>query len=107
MGAVYGQILTPQPGRKARTYTDGGWHDGSPPVLAPDSQAMWLSSIVFEGARSMGGHIPDLDLHCRRINRSAELLALKSTMTPEAIEALARDGVREFPPGADLYICPM
>ncbi len=40
----------PQPGRKTRTYSDGAWHDGSPPVLAPDSQAMWLSSIVFYGA---------------------------------------------------------
>ena len=68
---------------------------------------MWLSSIVFDGARAMGGHIPDLDLHCRRINRSAEILNLKPTMTPEEIEALVRVGVREFAPGADLYICPM
>ena len=28
-------------------------------------------------------------------------------MTPEAIEALVRDGVQVFPTGADLYICPM
>jgi branched-chain amino acid aminotransferase len=97
----------PQGGRKTRTYTDGAWHDGSPPVLAPDSQAMWLSSIVFDGARSMGGHIPDLDLHCRRLNRSAEILNLKPTLTPGAIEPLARQGVEAFPPGADLYICPM
>ena len=68
---------------------------------------MWLSSIVFDGARSMGGHIPDLDLHCQRVNRSAELLAIKPTMTPEAIEALVRDGVQVFPTGADLYISPM
>ena len=40
----------PLRGRMTRTYVDGAWHDGSPPVLAPDSQAMWLSSIVFDGA---------------------------------------------------------
>ena len=97
----------PLRGRMTRTYVDGAWHDGSPPVLAPDSQAMWLSSIVFDGARAMGGHVPDLDLHCRRLNRSAEILNLKPTMTPEEIEALARDGIEAFPAGADLYICPM
>ena len=45
----------PLRGRMTRTYVDGAWHDGSPPVLAPDSQAMWLSSIVFDGARAMAG----------------------------------------------------
>ena len=79
----------PLRGRMTRTYVDGAWHDGSPPVLAPDSQAMWLSSIVFDGARAMGGHVPDLDRHCRRLNRSAEILNLKPTMTAEEIEALA------------------
>lgn len=97
----------PLRGRMTRTYVDGAWHDGSPPVLAPDSQAMWLSSIVFDGARAMGGHVPDLDRHCRRLNRSAEILNLKPTMTAEEIEALARDGIEAFPAGADLYICPM
>ncbi|MDP6430407.1 MAG: branched-chain amino acid aminotransferase [Alphaproteobacteria bacterium] len=96
-----------EPGRLTRTYADGEWHDGSPPVLAPDSQAMWLSSIVFDGARSIGRHIPDLDLHCRRVNRSAEILGLNPTLEAAEIEALARDGMKAFPPDIDLYICPM
>ena len=27
----------PQGARKTRTYVDGAWHDGNPPVLAPNS----------------------------------------------------------------------
>ena len=31
----------------AQTYLNGKWHQGSPPVLAPNMQAMWLSTIPF------------------------------------------------------------
>ena len=97
----------PKISRPARTYIDGEWHEGSPPVLAPNSQAMWLSTIVFDGARSIAGHTPDLDRHCQRLNKSAELLGMIPTETWEEVERLSRDGIGLFPGDAELYICPM
>lgn len=91
----------------ARTYLNGQWQEGSPPVLSPSSQAMWLSTIVFDGARALGGHLPDLDLHCARVNKSAVALGMKPTKTAEEITALAKEGVAMFPADAELYICPM
>ncbi len=93
--------------KPSKTYLDGAWQDGSPPVLAPNMQAMWLSTIVFDGARALAGHLPDLDLHCQRVNASALVLGMAPTMTAGEIERLARDGVKMFPEDAELYICPM
>jgi branched-chain amino acid aminotransferase len=93
--------------KPTKTYIDGVWHDGSPPVLAPNSQAMWLSSIVFDGARALQGHLPDLDLHSARVNQSAIELGLAPTHTTEEIIALSKEGVAMFPDDAELYICPM
>ncbi len=44
---------------------------GNPPLIGPTSHAMWLASMVFDGARWFDGIAPDLDLHCQRVNRSA------------------------------------
>lgn len=63
------------------TYVDGEWLAGNPPLIGPTSHAMWLGSTVFDGARWFDGIAPDLDLHCRRVNRSAEALGLRPTMT--------------------------
>lgn len=89
------------------TFIDGTWQEGSPKVLGPDSNAMWLSSIVFDGARAMLGGLPDLDKHCARVTRSAEALGMNSPMTGEEFEALAREGIAKFEDNAQLYVCPM
>ncbi len=91
----------------ARTYFQDQWQEGSPPVLSPNSQAMWLSSIVFDGARAIHGHLPDLERHCARVNQSAVALGMNPTKTTEEIVALAKEGVAMFPDDAELYICPM
>ncbi len=49
---------------RVRAYVDGRWQDGSPRVLGPHSHAVWLSSVVFDGARAFDGVAPDLDRHC-------------------------------------------
>jgi branched-chain amino acid aminotransferase len=89
------------------TFLDGEWFEGNRPIVGPRTHAFWLASSVFDGARAFEGVAPDLDRHCQRLNRSAETMCLKPTMSAEAIEALAWDGIKKFAPGAELYIRPM
>ena len=94
-------------GRGTATFTDGRWHAGSPNVLGPHNHAVWLASVVFDGARSFSGVAPDLDRHCARLVESAHILGLQPMLTASEIQALAREGIERFPPDAELYICPM
>jgi branched-chain amino acid aminotransferase len=80
---------------------------GNPPLIGPTSHAMWLGSTVFDGARWFDGIAPDLDLHCQRVNRSAEALGLKAVVTAEEIEALSWEGVKKFDGKTAIYIKPM
>ncbi|MBP0616386.1 branched-chain amino acid aminotransferase [Jiella mangrovi] len=92
---------------RTRTFVDGTWHEGSPALIGPKSHAMWLGSTVFDGARWFEGVAPDLDLHCARVNRSAEALGLKATVAATEIEALARQGLEGFSGKTAVYIRPM
>ncbi len=92
---------------RALTYIDGIWHEGNPPLLGAMSHATWQSSIVFDGARAFEGVTPDLDKHCKRVVQSARNFGLAPMLTCGEIEELARDGVRQFPSDAELYIRPM
>ena len=89
------------------TFLDGEWMEGNRPFIGARTHAFWLGSSVFDGARAFEGVTPDLDKHCARLNRSAKALCLKPTMSVEAIVELAREGVKKFAPGAELYIRPM
>jgi branched-chain amino acid aminotransferase len=89
------------------TFLDGEWLEGNHPIAGPRTHAFWLGSSVFDGARSFEGVAPDLDKHCARLNRSAEAMCLKPTMTVDAIVELTGEGVKKFKPGAELYIRPM
>jgi branched-chain amino acid aminotransferase len=89
------------------TFLDGEWLEGNQPFIGARTHAFWLGSSVFDGARAFEGVTPDLDKHCARLNRSAKAMCLKPTMSVEAIVELAREGVRKFRPGAELYIRPM
>ena len=62
---------------------------------------------MFDGARAFEGVTPDLDRHCARLNRSAKTMWLKPVMSEEAMVELAKEGVKKFAPGAELYIRPM
>jgi branched-chain amino acid aminotransferase len=89
------------------TYLDGAWHEGNVPLLGSMDHAVWLSSVVFDGARSFGGMAPDLDRHCERVVDSARKLGLEPSLEPEQIEAIAWEGIRRFPREAVLYVRPM
>ncbi|MFW8635827.1 branched-chain amino acid aminotransferase [Cribrihabitans pelagius] len=94
-------------GSAIRTYFNGTWHDGNPAVLRAADHAMWLGSMVFDGARLFNGLTPDLDLHCARANASAEALMMAPTHTPEQMVEIIREGLKGFAPGAAVYIRPM
>lgn len=89
------------------TYVDGEWVSGNPPLIGPVSHAMWLGSTVFDGARWFDGIAPDLDAHCRRVNRSAANMGMKATVSAEEIERLAWEGIGKFDGKTAIYIKPM
>jgi branched-chain amino acid aminotransferase len=89
------------------TYFEGAWHEGNVPLFGSLTHAVWLSSVVFDGARAFDGLAPDLDRHAQRTVDSASTMGLHATKTAEEIAGLAREGVKKFSPGAELYIRPM
>jgi branched-chain amino acid aminotransferase len=89
------------------TYFKGQWAEGNTPLLGAMDHAVWLGSTVFDGARSIRGRLPDLRLHLQRVIDSAERIGLRCPHSVDAMEQLVRDGVRQFPPDAELYVRPM
>ena len=89
------------------TYFEGDWHEGNVPIMGPRAHAAWLCSMVFDGARAFEGVTPDLELHCARVNDSAQKLFLKPLVSTEEWVRLAREGIRRFDKDAALYIRPM
>jgi branched-chain amino acid aminotransferase len=63
--------------------------------------------VIFDGARKFEGVMPDLDLHCARINASAESFLLKPVLAVERWIELVHEGAAKFAPDAALYIRPM
>ncbi len=92
---------------KTWTFYDGDWHEGNFPMLGVRSHATWLGSSVFDGARAFEGVMPDLDMHCARINESAETMHLKPEVSVETWMRLTADGLKRFDNEAALYIRPM
>ena len=89
------------------TWFDGDWHEGNLPVIRAADHVAWLGSQVFDGARKFQGVMPDLDLHCARLVRSAQALDMEPIVTGPEIEEIVREGVARFAPEATLYIRPM
>lgn len=92
---------------KAIHYLDGEWVEGNPPILGPMTHATWMASVVFDGARAFAGVVPDLDLHCARVIKSACALGMKPMVSAGEIIEIAREGIARFPAGTELYVRPM
>jgi branched-chain amino acid aminotransferase len=90
----------------ALTFIDGEWHSGNPPLMGPLTHASWMASVVFDGARAFENVTPDLDRHCRRVVASCNAFGLHPILSAGEIEDIARDGIKRFGPGAELYIRP-
>lgn len=94
-------------GTNIRTYFNGSWHDGDAPIIRAADHGAWLGSGVFDGARFVDGLTPDLDAHCARVNRSAEALMLKPTVSAEDMVQIVHEGLATYDKGAAVYIRPM
>jgi branched-chain amino acid aminotransferase len=97
----------PDAGVTSICYFNGKWATGPVPLMTSATNAAWLANTIFDGARAFEGVAPDLDLHCQRAIRSAEGLHLKPAIGAAEIEALAWEGIRQFPENTPLYIRPM
>lgn len=89
------------------TFYDGTWHEGNLQLLGPRDHAAWLGSTVFDGARAFEGVTPDLDIHCQRVNDSAEALGLIAHRDTGEVIEIAKEGVAKFDADTALYIRPM
>lgn len=94
-------------GKNIRTYFNGTWHDGDLPVMRAADHGSWLGSSVFDGARFVNGLIPDLDLHCERVNQSARALMITPTVDTNTMVEIVKDGLTAYAPGTAVYIRPM
>jgi branched-chain amino acid aminotransferase len=94
-------------GTNIRTFFEGKWHEGNIPVMRAADHGSWLGSTVFDGARSFDGMVPDLALHCARVNRSAEAMLMTPTHAAQDIEGIVRDGLKSYRADQALYIRPM
>jgi len=95
------------PQTRALTWFKGQWLEGNPLIAGPLTHGLWMSTVVFDGARAFEGVTPDLDLHCARVVRSAAALGLAPTVGAAELQERALEGVGRFPSGTALYIRPM
>ncbi len=94
-------------GTQCLTWFEGRWHEGNTRILGAADHGAWLGTMVFDGARAFDGVIPDLDLHCERVVRSAEVMGLKAPMVAGEIADLIRAGVQRLSSERALYLRPM
>jgi len=94
-------------GGRIVTYYEGKWHEGNAPIIGAADHAAWLGSQVFDGARQFEGVRPDLDLNCKRIVHSAEVMGMTSPVDADTVLGLCEEGCKMFAPDAELYIRPM
>ena len=112
-------MATGQGWSKTWTFYEGDWHEGNVPIMGVRDHAAWLCSSVFDGARTFEGVSPDLDLHCARVNTSAETMHLKPVVSAETwmgLTARASSGSTRMrhsifvrcigPNAADLLVAP-
>ena len=88
-------------------FHDGQWFDEQPLLIGPMHHAFWQSSIVFDGARSIAGLVPDVEQHCERLLKSANNMLLAPKLEAGEIAELCVEAVRKLPPESELYIRPM
>ena len=95
------------PNRQIWTWFEGEWHEGNLPILGSADHGTWLGTLVFDGAHYFNGVMPDLDLHCARVNASTKALGMDVCMETSKIIELAEEGVKKFTGDTALYIRPM
>ncbi len=95
------------PNRQIWTWFEGEWHEGNLPIMGAADHGTWLGTLVFDGARYFNGVMPDLDLHCARVNASTKALGMNECIDTVKIIQLVEEGVKKFSGDKALYIRPM
>jgi len=98
---------TPRSVSRTWTFFNGAWREGNVPILGPRTHGAWLGSMVFDGARAFDGVMPDIELHCARVNESAANMLLEPVVGLDQWLSLVHEGVERFDHKAELYIRPM
>ncbi len=94
-------------GTNISTWFEGQWHRSDIMIMRAADHGSWLGSSVFDGARYFNGCAPDLLAHCQRVNRSAEALMLKPTVSAEQMVEIIAEGLKAYGPDDAVYIRPM
>ena len=76
--------------RRALHYIAGEWVEGNPPIMGPMTNAAWMASVAFDGARAFSGLAPDLERHAARCINSARVLGLDPKLGADDIVALEK-----------------
>jgi branched-chain amino acid aminotransferase len=95
------------PNRTIWTWFEGKWHEGNIMIMGSADHGTWLGTMVFDGARAFDGLMPDIDMHCARVNHSATIMGMKPTIATGEMIEMIKDGVSKFGSDAHIYIRPM
>ena len=83
---------------------NGEWSTTDKPAIGITDHALWMASTVFDGARSVKGHLPDLEPHCQRAIRSALAMGMEPKITADEIIRLVHQGLARLSHDTDYYI---
>jgi branched-chain amino acid aminotransferase len=72
---------------------DGKWSDSGVPMIGAADHAFWMASTVFDGARAIKGHLPDLSAHSQRVINSALTMGMEPKIDRQEIERLVHEGM--------------
>lgn len=75
-------------GGRIMTWFNGEWREGNTMIMGAADHATWLGSLVFDGARYFDGVMPDLDLHSKRIIRSAKSMGYDAPVVAVQLKRL-------------------
>lgn len=85
-------------------WVSGQWSDKDIATTGITDHCTWMASTVFDGARSVKGYLPDLEAHCQRAIRSAQLMGMEPKQTARNIIHLIKQGLTQLSHHTDYYI---
>ena len=88
------------------TYYEGDFVEGNPMIMGPMDQSFWFATMIFDGARSFDGVLPDIERHCGRCLNSARIMGMEPKESVEDLIELTITMARKFPRYMQLYIRP-
>jgi len=85
-------------------WSNGEWSIEDKPTIGITDHALWMASTVFDGARAVKGHLPDLKPHCQRAINSALAMGMEPKVTVDEIISRVYEGLAKLPHDTDYYI---